>query len=86
MRPVATEDGCPVPFWSYYDTIPSEDFQDHTRDSETVSGVWNNASGTFQHILVTTDDKNVFMVIVLDLSQTVVYGHHLLDLNREYGL
>ena len=86
MQSVSTEGDSPVPFWGYYDTIPQTDFEEHARGSETVGGVWNNVSGGFQHILVNTEDKNVFMVIVLDLHQAAVYGHHLLDLNREYGL
>jgi hypothetical protein len=86
MQLVATDGDCPIPFWSYYDSIPAEDFQGHSRNSETVEGAWNNDSGTFQHVLVNTEDKNVFMVIVLDMCQSVVHGHHLLNLNREYGL
>ena len=31
-------------------------------------------------------DKNAFMVIVLDVANSRVLGHRLLNLNREYGI
>jgi hypothetical protein len=40
----------------------------------------------YEHVLVNTEDQNVFMVLVLDLDAGVVYGHRILDLRREYGL
>lgn len=42
--------------------------------------------GRWQHVLVESPDKNVNLVLVLDLEQRQVFGHHLLDLNRLYGL
>ena len=44
------------------------------------------ADGSFEHVLVSSDQRNVFMVIVLDLTRRVVYGHHLLNLNELYGV
>jgi hypothetical protein len=40
----------------------------------------------FEHVLINSEDRNVFMVIVLELEASRVLGHHLLDLNRLYGL
>jgi len=40
----------------------------------------------FDHVLVNSEDRNVFMVVVLDREAGKVHGHRLLDLNREYGL
>jgi hypothetical protein len=37
-------------------------------------------------VLINTEDRNIFMVLVLDQEAGAVHGHRLLDLNREYGL
>jgi hypothetical protein len=38
-----------------------------------------------QHVLVQCEIANVFLVLILDLRQRQVYGHHLLDLRKLYG-
>jgi hypothetical protein len=73
-------------FWPYFDSIPPADFEGHDCSGGTVEYVWRMDDGRYEHVLVNSDDKNVFMVLVLDRSARVVYGHRLLDLNREYGL
>jgi hypothetical protein len=40
----------------------------------------------FQHVLVASQTPNVFLVLVVDLRQREVRGHHLLDLRKLYGL
>jgi len=52
----------------------------------SVEAAYRNANDSFDHVLVTTDDRNVFIVLVIDLKNDVIFGHHLLDLNHEYGL
>lgn len=42
--------------------------------------------GRFVHAQASTEDRNDFMMVVLDCEAGEVYGHRLLDLNREYGL
>lgn len=77
--------GAPVAFWSYFDAIPPEHFAGRACAGESVSHAWADASGRFEHVLVPTDEPNVFMVLVLDLRECVVHGHRLLNLDREYG-
>ncbi len=86
MIRVGVDDAPPFDFWPYFEAIPPSDFEGHDCSEGAVSWAWNNASGTFQHVLVSIEDKNVFMVRVLDLRARSVFGHRLLDLNREYGL
>ena len=76
----------PFDFWPYVDGIPVADFEGHDCSAGAVDYVWRESSGTFEHVLINTEDRNVFMVIVLDRRKRCVHGHHLLDLNREYGL
>jgi hypothetical protein len=86
MRSVSLEAEPPVDFWGYVDTIPEEDFAGHDCSEGKVGHVWDDATGRFQHILIQSEDRNVFMVIVVELREGTVFGHRLLDLNREYGL
>ena len=86
MTQVVDDTPPPFDFWDYVETIPEEDFDGHDCSDGSVSYVWSDSSGQFQHVLVNSEDKNVFMVIVLDLLERRVYGHRLLNLNKEYGL
>lgn len=76
----------PCDFWEYFDAIPRDDFEGYNCSEGIVSHAWNDSTGQYQHVLVNSEDKNVFMVLVLDLHRRFVLGHHLLDLNREYGI
>jgi hypothetical protein len=73
-------------FWPYFDEIPPSDFAGADCSSATVDSARTDPSGRWEHVLVRSATPNVFMVIVLDLDRGEVYGHHLLDLNRHYGL
>jgi hypothetical protein len=85
MKQVAKDAAPPLDFWSYADAIPKEDFSGH-KCQNTVSLAWEDAQRRYQHVLLNTEDKNVFMVLVLDLKADRVLGHHLLDLNEKYGM
>jgi hypothetical protein len=78
--------GSPFDFWPYFDAIPAADFAGHDCSAGVVENVWRMSPGPYEHILVNSEDRNVFLVLVLDCEASVVYGHRLLDLNREYGL
>lgn len=87
MLCVSDDEEPPVPFWSYLEEIPVQDFQGYDCSEGNVQWVWRDEAGHFEHVLIDTkEDKDVFMVVVLDLSTKQVFGHRLLDLKREYGL
>lgn len=86
MQRVALDAEPPVPFWDYFDAIPEDDFAGHDCSAGSVNYAWTDATGSFQHVLINTEDKNIFMTIVLDLRNTSILGHSILDLNHEYGL
>ena len=75
-------------FWPYFDAIPATDFEGHDCSAGVVENVWRMSPVPYEHVLVNSEDRNVFMVLVLVLDREagVVYGHRLLDLNCEYGL
>ena len=87
MLRVSADGSAPFPFWSYVDQIPKEDFQGFDCSDGSVQWVSREEGGRFEHILIDAkEDKDVFMVIVLDLAKKKVAGHRLMDFKREYGL
>lgn len=85
-RRVGLEEEPPFDFWQYFDDIPRDDWDGHDFSAGTVSYAYEMSGGRWQHVLVESPDKNVNLVLVLDLVEHQVHGHHLLDLNRLYGL
>ena len=83
---VALDEEPPFDFWAYVDAIPEEDFAGHDFSAGGVSYAWNMRGTAYQHVLVECETPNVFLVLVLDVAAQSVAGHHLLDLNRRYGL
>jgi hypothetical protein len=84
MQEVPEDSEPPCAFWDYFDAIPEADFAGHKRGIE-VSFAWNNEPETYQHVLVDTEDENLFMVLVIDLVEAVIVGHRLVDIDEEYG-
>ena len=73
MRRLPQEDDPPFDFWPYFDTIPLDDFSGH-RFSGDVTYVYEHPSGSFQHVLVNSEERNVFLAIVLNVSAKQVVG------------
>ncbi|GIF50855.1 hypothetical protein DFJ67_4187 [Asanoa ferruginea] len=76
----------PFDFWPYCDSIAPEDLGDHDFSAGIVAYVFDMPGRGCQHVAVACETPNVFLVLVLDLNASSVLGHHLLDLNRLYGL
>ena len=72
--------------WPYIESVPSADLEGHTINDRLVEVVYRSDDGCFEHVLVLTRTKNVFLAVVVDLARDSIYGHRLLNLNREYGL
>ncbi|MFC4149551.1 hypothetical protein ACFO0M_25165 [Micromonospora mangrovi] len=83
---VGTDQEPPFDFWPYVDSVPEDDLDGHDFSEGRVPYVWQMPDGVHQHVLVECETPNVFLVLVLDLRAGSVLGHHLLDLNRLYGL
>ena len=87
-RMVAQNPDSPAPFdfWPYVERIPVDHFQGFDCSESSVSHVYRESGGRFEHVLIDTDNPNVFMAVVLDLEANGVFGHHLLNLVEKYGL
>jgi hypothetical protein len=75
-----------IDIWPYVASIPSTDLRGQRVQHELVECVYRSDDDRFDHVLVMTHTKNVYLVVGIDLSKEMIFGHHLLDLNVEYGL
>ena len=73
-------------FWTYVEKIPVEDYKGFDCSAGQVADVYRHPGGRYEHVLINSDNRNVFMVIVLDRHAGLVVGHHLLRLDELYGL
>lgn len=83
---VGADEPPPFDFWTYFESIPVSDFEGHDCSAGRVDYAWRMPPGPYLHVLVSSEDRNIFMVLVLDCQANAVHGHRLLDLNSEYGL
>lgn len=86
MQPIAQHASPPFDFWSYFDAIPPADFEGYDFTDCIVEHAYLDASGSYQHVLIRSNEKNIYLVLVLDMQKHDVFGHRVLDLNKEYGL
>lgn len=86
MTRLGADDVPPVDFWPYFEAIPEAEKGGHHFTAGKVEWVYQDSLGKYQHILINSGNRNVFMVIVLDCQAMRVFGHRILDLNQEYGL
>jgi hypothetical protein len=86
MRDVTQEATNVLDIWAYVASVPANDLRGHQVHDQFVEHVYRDAEGRFDHVLVMTNTKNVYLAVVVDLVHNRVHGHYLLDLNEEYGL
>ena len=76
-----------IDIWSYVGQLAKDkEILEYINKEQLVERVYRNDQGTFDHVLLPTDNSNVFIVIIVDLRQKEIKGHFRLDLNKEYGL
>ena len=76
-----------VDIWPYVQKLTVDKIVDqYTFDKGLVEKVYRNQTNTFDQILLPTPDKNIFIIILVDLLNKKIKGHYRLGLNAEYGL
>lgn len=82
----ASPDGV-IDITPYVDAIAKHDLEGHhVLEGLPVEVVYRTSPAVFDLVHVMTDRKNVYLVVVVDVQAGSVFGHHLLNLNKEYGL
>ena len=72
--------------WPYVEAVPEADLEGFVLSDGLVRYVYQHPSGEFLHVLVSTDDDNSFLVIIVNSFEVKIIGHFLLDLVELYGL
>lgn len=76
-----------VDIWPYIQQLTKDKLVlEYFYENNLVEKVYKNDTGTFDHVLIPTDNQNIFVVIVVDLPQAKIKGHYKLDLEEEYGI
>lgn len=85
MKPLAGHDAPQVPTTAYRRAIAVDELGDWMF-SAAPDQLYRRSDGGIVHVLYGSDDKNVFLVVVVDVPLATILGHHILNLNRVYGL
>lgn len=59
---------------------------DSILNGELVEYVYRTGTSTLDHVLLSGYRSNEYVVVVVDLIHGIIIGHHILDLNSEYGI
>ena len=51
--------------------------------NEDVAIVYRNEEETFEHVLLPTDNEDIFITVVVDLEEEIMIGHYRLDLTGQ---
>jgi hypothetical protein len=86
MQRLSQEEKPPFDFWPYVEAIPKKDFNGFDCSEGDVDYVYRHPAGRLVHVLINSNDRAVFMVIVIDKEACSVIGHRLLDLPQLYGV
>ncbi len=76
-----------VNIWQYVEQLTKHNIVlPYVFEKQLVEYVYENTASTFHHILLPTNNKNIFVAIIVDIKEKYIKGHYLLDLEKEYGL
>jgi hypothetical protein len=76
-----------VNIWPYVEELTTKNIDlGYVYEQELVESVYGNAANTCHHVLLPTNERNVFVIIIVDVKAAQIKGHFYLDLNSEYGL
>jgi len=84
MINVTSHANAAVDIWPYVDALNRDELGIPSLND--VHHVYRDARERFDHVLIGTARFNTLLVIVVDLKTSTIFGHTLLDLNKEYGI
>ncbi len=86
LRQVIEAANPPLDIWPYVRAVPTAELRGFQIWEEFVECVYRSGDDRFDLVHVCTRTPNVFLVIVVDRVQALIHGHHLLNLNKLYGV
>lgn len=87
MKNITDDHNAVIDIWGYAGALLKHKLiSDYGYKNKLIEAVYSNADNTYQHVLLFTDTDNCFVVIIIDVLHRQIYGHYLLDLNKNYKL
>ena len=86
MRNVTETAEALVDLWEYADPVLKSLYPEKSADDWSVELIYESGDGAHQHLLVRTDNANVYIVFVVSVPNRSILGHHILDLGELYGV
>jgi hypothetical protein len=75
-----------VDIWPYVQQLTLDNIvHKYTFDNTLVEKVYRNQTNTFDQVLLPTPNKNIFIIIIVDLLNKKIKGHYQLNLNAVYN-
>jgi len=77
-----------VDIWDYVKLLDKSKYylSNYVIEKELVELVYRNSANTYDQILIPTTKKNIYLIIIVNIKSENIFGHYLLDLNKEYGI
>lgn len=76
-----------VDIWEYVEELVKQKLVDrYVCENNLVEIVYRNDTSTFDHILLPTENQNIFITLVVDIQNETILGHFKLNLNKEYNI
>ena len=74
--------------WKYINLLNKSEYfiDNYVIEKRLIEKVYRNSEKTYDQILIPTKKNNNFLIIIVDIIQKNIYGHYLLDLNKEYAI
>ena len=86
MKDITKDAESVVDIWGYAESLLNENMiSQYGFDNRLIEAVYGDVKGCYQHVLLFTAQSNCYIVIVIDTEKRNILGHHLLNLNEEYG-
>ncbi|WP_316634759.1 hypothetical protein [uncultured Flavobacterium sp.] len=86
MTEITASDKNVFNFWPYISKLKAAKVISHKiKESKLVHKIYRNSTEDFEHILLSTEKENHFVVIVANKNKKKTIGYFLYDLNGSYA-
>ena len=88
MNDITNKSEAIIDIWEYVKLLDQSKYSidNSVINKKTVEKAYRNSIKTFDHILIPTSQKNMFLIIIVSIKNKNIFGHYLLDLNKEYSI
>lgn len=69
----------------YVESVPPEDLQGLVLEAGGARQMWRDEHDRYEQVLLPLNRSNAFLVVVVDLRNRCIHGHHVLDLGPLRG-